>query len=68
VIAPLDSHTTPLPRLLDCRAIMAETGVKRATAEALMRECPKVRLPGHRKVFVYADDVAAELARRTEAA
>jgi hypothetical protein len=42
---------------MDCRAIMAELGVKRATAEAIMRQIPKVQLPGLRKVFVYRRDV-----------
>lgn len=55
-----------LPKLLDCRAVMDETGVKRATAEALMREIPKVRIG--RKVFVERADVLAELERRKVAA
>ena len=41
-----------LPALLDCRAIMTELGVKRTVAEAIMRQLPKIRIPGVRKVFV----------------
>ena len=40
-----------LPALLDCRAIMTELGVKRTVAEAIMRQLPKIRIPGVRKVF-----------------
>lgn len=57
---------TELPKLLDCRGVMDETGVKRAVAESLMREIPKVRVG--RRVFVKRDDVLRELERRTIAA
>ena len=37
---------------------MRELGVKRATAERIMRACAvKVRPPGARRVFVYREDV-----------
>ena len=34
-----------LPQLLDCRGIQRELDVKRATAEAIMRQLPKVVVP-----------------------
>lgn len=40
----------PLPRLLDRRDIADRLGVKLATAERIMRHCPKVKLG--RRVFV----------------
>ena len=55
----------PLPELLDCRALQTELGVKRATAEAVMRHLPIVQLPELRKTFVRRDDVAALLDRFT---
>jgi hypothetical protein len=54
-----------LPKLLDCRAVMDETGVKRATAESLMRAIPKVKIG--RRVFVKREDLLEELARREAA-
>ena len=53
--------TERLPTLLDCRAIMRETGISRAAAEALMRSLPKVTVPGLRKVYVRRSDVLALL-------
>ena len=50
-----------LPELVDCRRIMAETGLTRAAAEALMRQLPKVTIPGVRKVYVRRADVLALL-------
>jgi hypothetical protein len=55
----------PLPALLDCRGIMRETGLSRASAEALMRRLPVVQIEGLRKVFVKRSDVAIYLERRT---
>jgi hypothetical protein len=57
--------SAPLPELLDCRALMAELGVKRATAEAIMRELPVVQFAGLRKVFVRRGDVARYVDERT---
>ncbi len=54
-----------LPRLLDCRSLMAELGVRRATAEAIMRRLPKVTVEGHRRVFVRRQDVIRYLEERT---
>jgi hypothetical protein len=54
-----------LPELLDCRALMLELGVKRATAEAVMRQLPIVAFPGLRKTYVKRSDVAALVAERT---
>ena len=45
-----------LPKLADARQLQDELGVKRATAERIMRACP-VKIPVGRKVFVYRDDV-----------
>jgi hypothetical protein len=57
--------TDRLPALLDCRGLMAELGVKRATAEAIMRQLQVVTFPDHRKVFVKRADVAALIQSRT---
>jgi hypothetical protein len=48
----------PLPELLDAKALMAELGVKRAAAEAIMRRLDVVQVPGLRKVWVKRADVA----------
>jgi hypothetical protein len=57
-----------LPSLMDCAAIMRELGVKRATAEAIMRKIPKVDDPDIRKVFVKRADVLAWVEQNTRAA
>jgi hypothetical protein len=57
--------TERLPELLDCKAIQAELGVTRATAEAIMRHVPVVNVEGLRKTFVRRDDVSRYLDRRT---
>jgi hypothetical protein len=59
--------TEPLPQLLDCNGLMKELGVKRATAEAIMRAVPTVTIEGHRKVFVRRPDVERYLKKRTAA-
>lgn len=46
-----------LPRLIDQRGIADELGVTRAAAEKIMRQVPKVHVPGLRKVYVKRDDV-----------
>ena len=51
-----------LPQLLDCKGLRAELGVSRAAAEAIMRQLPKVQVPGLRKTFVKRSDVAKLLA------
>ena len=55
------SAAEPLPALLDCRGIMLELGVKRATAEAIMRAVPTLEIPGLRKSFARRVDVLALL-------
>ena len=58
--------TTPaLPELLDCAGLQAELGVKRATAEAIMRQLPLVTIPGLRRVFVRRADVHRLLEQNT---
>ena len=57
-----------LPALIDCRGIMDELGVKRAAAEAIMRQLPKIRLDGVRKVYVQKADVERYLNERQAAA
>jgi hypothetical protein len=57
--------TERLPELLDCKALMVELGVKRATAEAIMRELPVVQFAGLRKVYVRRSDVARLVDERT---
>jgi hypothetical protein len=54
-----------LPELLDCKQLMAETGLTRAGAEALMRRVPVVQIEGLRKVYVRRQDVAAYVDART---
>jgi hypothetical protein len=51
------SNRRELPRLLDCKGIQVELDVKRAAAEAIMRQLPKVVVPGLRKTYVRRDDV-----------
>jgi hypothetical protein len=58
----------PLPTLIDCGGIVRELGVKRSTAEAIMRQLPKVQVPGHRKVFVVRADLRRLLEEWTIAA
>jgi hypothetical protein len=60
-----ETQPTPLPQLLDCKALQTELGVTRAAAEALMRQLDTVQIPGLRKVFVKSRDVAAYLDERT---
>jgi hypothetical protein len=48
---------TSLPRLIDLRGIAEELGVTRAAAEKIMRQVPKVHVPGLRKVYVKRDDI-----------
>ncbi len=59
------STPAPLPELLDCKALQAELGVKRATAEAIMRQLPVVSFPGLRKTYVKRADVARLVEDRT---
>ncbi len=54
-----------LPELLDCKALMVELGVRRATAESVMRQLPIVSFPGLRKVYVKRSDVARLVEERT---
>jgi hypothetical protein len=53
-------HLVPLPGLVDARTLQDELGVKRATAERLMRLCEKKVVVG-RRVYVYRREVAAVL-------
>lgn len=48
---------TTLPRLIDCRGIMAQVGVKEATALRLMRMCPSGPIRVGRKSFVIEAEV-----------
>jgi hypothetical protein len=57
--------TERLPELLDAKGLQAELGVKRATAEAIMRRLPVVQIEGLRKTFVRRDDVRRYLEQRT---
>jgi len=58
----------PLPALIDCKGIMEELGIKRAAAEAIMRQLPKTTIDGHRRVYVYRADVERYLSERRVAA
>jgi hypothetical protein len=53
--------TERLPELLDCRGIMRETGLTRASAEKLMRHIAIVKIPDSRKVLVRRSDVLRKL-------
>jgi hypothetical protein len=55
----------PLPELLDAAGLQAELGVKRAAAEAIMRQLPVVQFENLRKVYCKRSDVAAYLEVRT---
>jgi hypothetical protein len=57
--------TQPLPELLDAKALMAELGITRAAAEAIMRRLPVVQFEGLRKVYVRRSDVHRLLEERT---
>lgn len=53
-------------RLMDAATIMRELGVKRAGAEAFMRDLPKVRVPGHRAAYVKRADLERYIEDHTE--
>lgn len=57
--------TEPLPQLLDAKALQAELGVTRASAEAIMRRLPIVQIEGLRKTYVRREDVRRYLDERT---
>jgi hypothetical protein len=57
--------STPLTELIDCRGIMAEVGVSRRAAEAIMRACPLVTIDGLRRTYVKREDVQRYLEGRT---
>jgi len=54
-----------LPELLDAKGLMAEFRVKRAMADAIMRQLPVVQFEGLRKVYVRRGDVRRLLEDRT---
>lgn len=56
-----------LPSLMDCKTIMAETGLTRAAAERIMEQCPRVEVSGLRKYLVKRADVE-KLIREEQAA
>jgi hypothetical protein len=55
----------PLPELLDAKGLMAELGVTRAAAEAIMRQVPVVQFDGLRKTYCRRSDVASLIEART---
>lgn len=55
--------STTLPRLLDRKQIAAELGIKLASAETIMRHCPKVTVG--RRVYV-TDKALADYLRYRE--
>jgi hypothetical protein len=57
----------PLPELLDAKHLAGELGVTRAAAEAVMRQLPKVMIPGLRKVYVERSAVERLLQEATKA-
>jgi hypothetical protein len=50
----------PLPELLDAKHLIAELGVTRAAAEAIMRQLPVVQFDGLGNVYVRRGDVATQ--------
>lgn len=54
-----------LPELIDHAGIQRELNVKRATADAIMTRCRKVKIEGVAKVYVYRADVERLLAEAT---
>ena len=48
---------------MDCQAVMREIGLKRSTAERVMRWC-SVKVPLGRRVYVYRADVLEVLRSR----
>jgi hypothetical protein len=52
-----------LPALIDCAGIARELGVKRPTAERIMRLC-SAKVPLGRRVFVYREEVARVIQER----
>jgi hypothetical protein len=59
------SANEQLPALVDCKGLMEELGVARATAEAIMRQLEIVTFPDLRKTFVKRADVHRLIAERT---
>ena len=57
--------TIALPELLDAKGLMAELGVKRATADAIRCQRPVVQFERLRKVYVRRGDVRRLLEDRT---
>jgi hypothetical protein len=57
--------TIALPELLDAKGLMAELGITRAAADAIMRQLPVVQFEGLRKVYVRRGDVRRLLEERT---
>ena len=60
--------THDLPKLIDAAGLQRELGVKRASAEAIMRQLPKVTIPGVKKIYVRRADVNRLLDENTVAA
>jgi hypothetical protein len=56
---------TPLPQLLDSKALQAELGVTRAAAEAIMRKLDVIVFEDLRKTYVKREDVLSYLNSRT---
>ena len=46
-----------LPALADQKRLREDLGVTQATADAIFRVLPVIRIPGHRKAFVRVDHV-----------
>jgi hypothetical protein len=54
-----------LPELIDHAGLQRELKVKRAAADAIMKQLPKVRIPGVAKVYVFRRDVDELLRENT---
>jgi hypothetical protein len=57
--------TDRLPGLMDVKALRAELGISRSSADAIMRQLPVVVFEDLRKTFVRRSDVLALIERRT---
>ena len=57
--------STPLPKLLDAKALRLELGVTRAAAETIIRQLPVVQFTDLRKTYVRREDVERLISERT---
>lgn len=59
------SATEKLDGLMDTTTLMRELGIKRNAADILMRQLPKIIIPGQQKNYVRRQDVKQLLEENT---